>query len=132
MPFCGFNERMLEGMEGFHKGLVEHGIISRSKKKNLTTDEVMENEIRDMNRFLKEIHNIKNPEVREIIENLTKYAKSFYELVRKIGLKDYSKVIRSLNNLYFEMDRKYYNELEGKKEDMKKLVEHLNKIKIGG
>lgn len=23
MPFCGFNDRMLEGMDKFHEGLVE-------------------------------------------------------------------------------------------------------------
>lgn len=131
MPICGFNDNMLDGLKGFHKGLVEHGILNRSKKKNLTTDEVIENEIRDMNRFLKEIHHIKDPEVRKLIENLTKYAKSFYELIGKIGLENYSKVINSLNNGYFEMDRKYYSELEGKKDDMKKLVEYINKIKMG-
>ena len=132
MPLCGFNENMLNGLEGFHKGLVEHGIIDRAKLKNKTANEIIENEIRDMDRFLKEAKNIKDPEIREIIENLTKYARSFYSLISKIGLDKYQEIISSLNKIYFDMDRKYYKELEGKNNDMKKLVEHLNKVKIGG
>ena len=132
MPMCGFNENMLDGLKGFHKGLVEHGIIDRSKLKNKTANEIIENEIRDMDRFLKEAKNIKDPEIREIIENLTKYARSFYSLISKIGLDKYQEIISSLNKIYFDMDRKYYKELEGKNNDMKKLVEHLNKVKIGG
>ena len=132
MPFCGFNENMLDGLKGFHKGLVEHGIIDRSKLKNKTAKDIIENEIRDMDRFLREARNIKDPEVRGAIENLTKYARSFYLLIDKIGLDKSHEIISSLNKIYFEMDRKYYRELEGKKNDMKKLVEHLNKVKIGG
>ena len=132
MPICGFNQGMLDGMKGFHKGLVEHGIIDRAKLKNKTANDVIENEIRDMDRFLREARNIKDPEIREVIENLTKYARSFYLLIDKIGLDKSHEIISSLNKIYFEMDRKYYRELEGKKNDMKKLVEHLNKVKIGG
>jgi len=132
MAICGFNEKMLNGVKNLHEGLVDHGIIDRSKLKNKTTDEIIENELRDMDNFLKEIHNIKNPETREIIENLTKYARSFYVLIKKFGLKESSNIIKSLNEIYFEMDRKYYSELEGKKDAMKKLVEHLDNLKIGG
>ena len=34
--------------------------------------------------------------------------------------------INFLNNFYFSMDKKYYSELEGNPQDMKKLVEYLN------
>lgn len=132
MPVCGFNEKMLEGIGNFHEGLVDHGIINRSKLKNKPTDEIIENEIRDMDNFLKEIHNIKDQDTREIIENLTKYARSFYLLIKRLGLEESSKIIKSLNEIYFEMDRKYYSELEGKKDAMRKLAEHLNGLKIGG
>ena len=125
MPMCGFNNKMIDGLEGFHNGLIEHGIIDRSKKKNKTTDQIIINEIEDMDRFLKEMDNIKNPEIRELIENLTKYARSFYNLVKKIGIKDSSKIISSLNKIYFEMDRKYYNELEGKKDDKPFITTYL-------
>lgn len=131
MPMCGFNQKMLDGVKDFHEGLVDHGITDRAKLKDKTADEIIENEIRDMDAFLREIYNIKDLETREAIENLTKYARSFYLLVRKIGIKKSSKIISSLNKLYFEMDRKYYSELEGKKDAMKKLAEHLNSLKIG-
>ena len=132
MPFCGFNQKMLEGVKDFHEGLIEHGIIDRSKLKNKTTTEIIDNEIKDMDAFLNEIHNIQDKDVREIIENLTKYARTFYLLVKKLGIEESSKIIKSLNEIYFEMDRKYYSELEGEKDAMKKLVEHLNKIKLEG
>lgn len=132
MPICGFNSKMLEGVKDFHEGLIDHGIIDRAKLKDKATDEIIENEIRDMDTFLREIHNIKDPETREVIENLTRYARSFYLLVKKIGIKKSSKIISSLNKLYFEMDRKYYSELEGKKDAMKKLAVHLDGLKVGG
>ncbi len=31
MPFCGFNEKMLNGMNKFHEGLISK-IIEKSKK----------------------------------------------------------------------------------------------------
>ena len=130
MALCGFNQNMLDGMKGFHKGLVEHGIVDRAKLKNKTTKEIIENELKDMDAFLKETHNLKNREIRELIENLARYSKTFYELVDKLGLENYLKIIKSLNKIYFEMDRKYYDELEGKEDAMKKLVNHLNKMEV--
>ena len=132
MPLCGFNEKMLEGVKNFHEGLIEHGVIDKSKLKNKPTNEIIENEISNMGSFLKEIHGIKDKDTREIIENLTKYTRSFYLLIKKIGLEKASVVINSLNEIYFEMDRKYYSELEGEKDSMKKLAMHLNTLKIGG
>ena len=37
---------------------------------------------------------------------------------------------QNLNKFFWEMDNKYYTELEGKSDDMKKLVEYLNKIEV--
>ncbi len=130
MPLCGFNQKMLNGLVAFHEGLVEHGLIQRSKNKKCTINETLQNEISDMDRFIVEIDGISNPESKEIIKNLTLYAKSFYNLIGKKGIGDYEKLIASLNKLYFEMDNKYYSELEGNPNDMKKLVEHLNAINL--
>jgi hypothetical protein len=33
MPLCGFNKDMLEGLELFHKGLVDNKIIDKSNDK---------------------------------------------------------------------------------------------------
>ena len=76
------------------------------------------------------MHRIKDPEIRELTEALTKYASAFYKLVNKRGINNYKKIIQDINKFFWEMDNKYYTELEGKPEDMKQLAEHLNKIKI--
>lgn len=128
MPFCGFNQKMLQGMSGFQSGLVEHGIIDRSEKKKQSFEETMNKELSDMSRFMKEIYRIKNPEIRELTEALTSYACAFYKLIRKKGIKNYRSTIQFLNKFFWEMDDKYYSELEGKPEDMKKLALHLNTI----
>ncbi len=128
MPFCGFNQKMLQGMSGFQSGLVEHGIIDRSEKKKQSFEETMNKELSDMSRFMKEIYRIKNPELRELTEALSSYACAFYKLIRKKGIKNYKSTIQFLNKFFWEMDDKYYSELEGKPEDMKKLALHLNTI----
>lgn len=128
MALCGFNEKMLEGLTAFHEGLVEHGIIERSKKKNQSLEKTIENELNDMKRFIKEIPKIENPEIREVTDSLTKYANAFYKLIQKTGINNYKDTIKFLNNFYFKMDEKFYNELEGKPDDMKQLALYLNKI----
>jgi len=130
MPYCGFNQKMLEGLQGFQSGLVEHGIIGRSKKKNQTHEETIQKELGDMAHFQKEIHRIKDPELRELTEALTKYACAFYKLVNKRGINNYKKAIQALNKFFWEMDNKYYEELKGKPDDMKQLTEYLNEIKV--
>ncbi len=32
MPLCGFSKEMLEGLRGFHRGLVEQEIFRKSKE----------------------------------------------------------------------------------------------------
>ena len=38
MPLCGFNQEMLEGLDSFHKGLVET-ILNKSEANNLIREE---------------------------------------------------------------------------------------------
>ena len=132
MPICGFNQKMVEGLAGFQSGLVEHGIILRSKKKNQSFEQTIQRELDDMARFILEIPGIEDPHVRELTEALTKYACAFYKLVQKRGINNYIKTIDFLTNFYFEMDNKFYSDLEGKPDDMKQLVIHLNKINKSG
>ena len=129
MPLCGFNQEMLEGLTKFHKGLVEHGIINRSEKRKETLEKTISNEIRDMHLFLKEIHRIKDPELRQLTEMLTKYALAFYNIVQKKNVANYQKLIEFLSRFYFAMDKKYYSELEGKEDAMRELTIYLNTIK---
>lgn len=128
MPLCGFNQKMLKGITAFHEGLVEYGLIKRSKLKNQSVDETLTRELADMNRFLAEIDKITDPQIRELTKALTKYAQAFYRLVNRKGINSYQQTTSTLNKYYAEMDRKFYKDLEGKPEDMKKLTEHLNKI----
>lgn len=128
MPICGFNQKMIDGLHGFQSGLVEHGIIKRSKNKKQSFEETIQRELDDMSRFMKEIHRIKDPEMRELTEALTKYACAFYKLVNKEGINNYQKTIQFLNKFYFEMDNKYYSELEGKPHAMKELALYLNDV----
>src|SRR3989338_371084 len=111
MPFCGFNQKMLQGISGLQEGLVEHGIVTRSKKKGQTHEETLQKELEDMSRFMREIHGIKDSEIRELTEALTKYACAFYKLVNNRGISNYRKTIQNLNKFFWEMDNKYYTEL---------------------
>lgn len=130
MPFCGFNQEMLEGVSKFHKGLVEHGILDRSKEKKQAVELIINKELEDMEDFLKETRNISDPEIRELTETLARYASAYYKFVQKKGVDNYKKVIQFLNTFYFSMDNKYYSELEGKPEAMKQLALYLNEFKL--
>lgn len=126
MPLCGFNEKMIEGLRAFHKGLVEYGLIDRSKMRNQSIDETISREISDMERFLAETPNLADCELRGLIESLTIYAKSFYKLIERKGVQDYKNIIKSLDRMYVGMDNKFYKDLEGKPNDMRNLVNYLN------
>ena len=128
MPMCGFNQDMLEGLNSFNKGLVEHGIIYRSEKKKQSQETTIDCELSDMKRFLSEVDGIKDVHLRELTRSLTAYASAFYSLLKKEGVENYPKIIRFLNMFFYEMDKKYYSELEGDLEDMKKLAIYLNSI----
>ncbi len=128
MPYCGFNQEMLEGIEKFHKGLVEHGILERSEKKKQTTEQTINKELEDMENFLRETHNIKDEDVRELTETLAKYVQAYYKFIQKRGVDNYKRIIQFLNQFYFNMDNKYYSELEGKPKAMKQLALYLNEI----
>lgn len=128
MPLCGFNQKMINGLGGFQNGLVEHGIVDRSKNKNQTLKETLKKELNDMARFQKEIHRIEDPELRELTEALTRYACAFYKLIDKKGISNYKNIIKTLNKFFWEMDNKYYSDLEGKPDDMRKLAEYLNEF----
>ena len=130
MPLCGFNQKMLEGLVAFHEGLVEHGLVERSRIRRQSVDETLQRELSDMERFLGETNNLVNPEVRELTKALTNYARAFYKLVDTQGIDEYKKTVRALNDFYVKMDDKFYRDLEGKPEDMKQLVGYLNEVEV--
>lgn len=130
MPMCGFNKKMLEGLKSFNEGLIEYGLIHRGEINNETIEQGIKREISDMTRLLHELHNIDDSAKRAITEGIAKYCMGFYLLTRKIDINDYHELIDSLSNYFFEMDDKYYSELEGSSDDMQRLIEYLNSIEI--
>ncbi len=130
MPICGFNQKMLEGLIAFQEGLVEHGLVERAKIRNQSTDETLRRELMDINRFLSETNNLSDPDIRELTEALTTYAKALYSFMSRKGIVNYKPAIRALNDFYVKMDKKFYEDLEGKPDDMKELVRYLNGLSV--
>ena len=130
MPLCGFNEKMLKGLTMFNQGLIEHGLIDRSKKNGETIDAAIKREIADMTRLILELHRIDDGAKRVFTEGLVKYAMGFYLLVRKHGIEDAANIYERINDYCFFMDDKYYSELEGQSDDMALLTRLLNQKEI--
>jgi hypothetical protein len=128
MPFCGFNEKMLEGLAAFYRGLVEHGLLER-KKKGASIDNVIDSELGDIANLLENLHLIEDSSKRNLVESLARHAYVFYELVKQRGVKNQREIIEGLTKFYGEMDRKYYSELEGQPNAMRNLAEYLNELK---
>lgn len=126
MALCGFNEKMLKGLRDFTEGLVEHGLIFKSKKHNETIEQAVRREISDMARLLFELNGIGDSAKRILTEGLIKYAQGFYLIMRKEEIKDYKELIGKIMDYFRFMDDKYYSELEGQVNDMESLVKLLN------
>jgi len=130
MPICGFNEKMLEGLTALTEGLVEHGLEYRCKKNGETIDQGIKREISDMTRLLFETWRIDDSAKRMLTEGIVKYAQGFYMLTRKTGIENYKENIGKIMDYFKFMDSKYYDELEGRPEDMRDLAEFLDKKEI--
>jgi hypothetical protein len=128
--FCGFNEKMLNGLTLFNEGLVEHGLMFNSKKNNETIEQAIRREISDMTRLLTETHKIEDSSKRLMTEGLVQYVMYFFMLMRKKNIEDYHEVVKNIGEYFKKMDDKYYSELDGKPEDMSEIVKYLNEIII--
>jgi len=130
MPICGFNKKMLEGLTALTEGLVEHGLKFRSEKNGETIDQGIKREISDMTRLLAEIPNIDDSAKRIMTEGIVKYAMGFYMEMRKKGIDNYEADVAKIMEYFKGMDSKYYEELEGRVDDMGELVKFLNEKEI--
>jgi hypothetical protein len=128
--FCGFNEKMLKGLNEFNEGLIEHGLLFKSKQNNESIEQAIRREISDMTRLLTETHRIDDSSKRLMTEGLVQYVMCFFILMRKKNIEDYKDVVKKVGDYFKKMDDKYYSEFEGKPEDMRKIVEFLNEVKI--
>ena len=130
MALCGFNDKMLKGLTAFNEGLVEHGLKFRSTKNGETIDQAIKLEISDMTRLLAELPKIDDSGKRILTEGIVKYAIGFYLIMRSINIEQYQEVIAKIGEYFRSMDDKYYSELEGRSDDMRELIEFLNKKEI--
>ena len=130
MPLCGFNEKMLKGLAALSEGLVEHGLKFRGEKNGETIEQGIKRELSDMMRLLAEIHKIDDSAKRVLTEGIVKYAMGFYMVMRKKGVENYEADVAKLMGYFKSMDSKYYDELEGKPEDMVELIKFLDGLEI--
>jgi hypothetical protein len=130
MPVCGFNEKMLKGLTALSEGLVEHGLKFRSEKNGETIEQGIKREISDMMRLLAEVYGIDDSAKRILTEGIVKYAMGFYLVMRKKGVENYEGDVAKLMGYFEAMDSKYYDELEGKPNDMVELIKFLNEKEI--
>src|SRR3989338_7015220 len=128
--FCGFNEKMLKGLNKFNEGLVEHGLLFNSKKNNESIEQAIRREISDMARLLTETHRIDDSAKRLMTEGLVQYVMYFFMLMRKKNIEEYKDIVKNIGEYFKKMDDKYYSDFNGKPEDMRAIVEFLNEIKI--
>lgn len=130
MALCGFNKTMLEALNSFNKELINFGLVSRTKNNGETINQGIKREISDMTRLLHETHRIDDAGKRMMTEGLVTFVQGFYITTRKNGVEKSEKTIENIGKYFEAMDSKYYGEFEGKPEDMKELIEFLNKIEI--
>lgn len=130
MPMCGFNEKMLKGLTAFSEGLVEHGLEYRCKENGETIEQGIKREISDMARLNFELHRIDDTAKRILTEGIVKYAQGFYLIMRKEGIENYKENIGKMMDYFRSMDSKYYDELEGRLDDMSELVKFLDEKEI--
>lgn len=128
--FCGFNEKMLKGLNEFNEGLVEHGLLFNSKKNNESIEQAIRREISDMTRLLTETHRIDDSAKRLMTEGLVQYVMYFFMLMRKKNIKEYRDEVEKIGEYFKKMDDKYYSDFTGKPEDMRAIVEFLNEVKL--
>ena len=130
MPLCGFNEKMLKGLQEFNEGLIEHGLLYRSQLNNETTEQAIKREISDMTRLLLEINKIEDAAKRTITEGIVKYAMGFYLIMRTKNINEYKENVKKIGEYFHFMDDKYYGELEGRSDDMTELLRLLDHKEI--
>ena len=68
MPMCGFDKKMLDGLDDFHQGLVE-AVQKKSKKNNITIKEAKNS--KEIMEFI-ETRNILTVNKVQVLEELNK------------------------------------------------------------
>jgi len=133
--FCGYNQKMSEGMLMLLEAFIEHGILEKSKDKHRSIDDSLKIELSDLNRLISEADNIEDSAKKNLIRGVAIFARGFYSLFNSKNIEQYKNIVKSVDKFYWKMDNKYYPELESEKEagnpnDVKILVQYLNDLKL--
>ena len=134
MPMCGFDEQMLDGLDDFHQGLVE-AVQRKSKKSNITVKEAVMWELKEMGLFMKELVVLGSETNKQKLVGIANYSSAFYlgalekSKENNIDIEEAMKEeMKSTRGFLFEIDKYYYDYLEGKKENpIKELVSWIGK-----
>lgn len=135
MPLCGFDKQMLDGLDSFYRGLAR-AVIRKSKEKNVTVEEAISLELKDMDNFLRELVLLDDGLNKHKLVGITHYARAFY-----LGVLRYSKEkdmlikdamghqISETRKFLFDIDNYYYQYLEGKTgKPMLELVHYIQRM----
>jgi len=136
MPMCGFSKIMLDGLGVYHQGLAE-AVIKKSKKNNITVEEAIMWELKEMDTFLKELVVLGNEINKQKLMGIARYSKAFYlgalkkSKEKNIAIEEAMKSENEMTKGFlFEIDNYYYEYLEGKKENpMKELISWIGQEK---
>lgn len=136
MPVCGFDKNMLDGLEKFLTGLID-AIERNSKLNNTSKEKTIEEEIKEMEEFVKELQVLRNKLNKEKLIGLVYFARAFYlsSLQRakeeNIDVNEaMKKEIKDTINFFDEVDKIYYERLKGKvSQPLKELVKWIEKQK---
>jgi hypothetical protein len=131
MPLCGFNDKMLKGLELFAEGLWEQA-EKRSEEDKISIEESLKQEIKEMDIF-KEILAKKNPEKVQGLHGIALLAQVLYghALGSDSHKESYDQgIVRELN-FFQNVDAKYYDELRpqfGPEDALRKLGEIIDSL----
>ena len=126
MPLCGFDEQMLTGLRMFHNGLKE-AVVRRAREDRITIEVAIDEELKEMDQFLKEMPDIRNPLQQMQLIGITRFARSFYENALKQSKEKKTPITNELDNtdawtrkFLQRVDEEYYGRLKGRKRFVQK------------
>jgi len=120
---------MIYGLNLLTEGFVEHGLILRSKLQNENIPDRLSAERNDLERFISEAPNIDDPNIRDMVLGVALIARGFYNTLESDDVTKglYPANIKKVCDLIHNIDEQYYGGFQGKSDDMKLIVDWINK-----
>jgi len=131
MPLCGFNDKMLKGLDLFAQGLWEQA-EKRSKEDNVSLEESLKQEIKEMDIF-KEILSKKDSKKVQALHGIALLAQALYghALDTDSHKESYNQSLGRELNFFQNVDAKYYDDFRpkfGPEEALRKLGEIIETL----